>query len=100
MPHRIVFTAEARGQLDALFTYLAAAADEATAANTLSQILDHIDTLQVFPHRGTPRDDLRVGLRTMPWKRRATIAYMAQGHEVTVIGIFCGGLDVESLLED
>ncbi len=99
MSYRIVFTPEARDQLDQLHSYISAAADVETASRFADGIIDHITGLDEFPQRGTPRDDLRPGLRTLAWRRRVTIAFMVEKADVVVIGIFYGGRDFESLLE-
>lgn len=98
--YRIVFTPEARDQLDDLHAYLSAAADSETASRFADGIIDHIAGLSEFPKRGTPRDDLRSGLRTLAWRRRVTIAFMVEETDVVVIGIFYGGRDFESLLNE
>jgi toxin ParE1/3/4 len=63
-------------------------------------IVEKCARLDLFPNRGTPRFDLRPRLRTMPFRRRTTIAYLvddeAQG--VVIIGIFYGGQEFESML--
>jgi plasmid stabilization system protein ParE len=64
---RIVVTLEARDQLDALHTYISAAADTQIASRFVDGIIDHIATLRDFPKRWTPRDDRRRGLRTLAW---------------------------------
>lgn len=97
--YRIVFTSEARDQLDYLHGYLSAEADSETASRFVDGIIDYIAGLTAFPKRGTPRDDLRPGLRTMAWRRRVTIAFMVEETAVVVIGIFYGGRDFESLLD-
>ncbi|MBB4639842.1 type II toxin-antitoxin system RelE/ParE family toxin [Rhizorhapis suberifaciens] len=99
MSYRIVFTPEARDQLDRLHAYISAAADVETASRFTDGIIDHIDGLSEFPKRGTPRDDLRSGLRTIAWRRRVTIAFVVEETDVVVVGIFYGGRDFESLLE-
>lgn len=99
MAYRIVFTSEARDQLDRLHGYIAAAADSETASKFADGIIDHIAGLSEFPERGTPRGDLRPGLRTLAWRRRVTIAFVVEKTQVVVIGIFYGGRDFESLLE-
>jgi plasmid stabilization system protein ParE len=65
MTHRIIFTPEARDQLDHLHAYISSVADTETATRFANGILDHIDTLSEFPKRGSPRTDLRPGLRTL-----------------------------------
>jgi putative addiction module CopG family antidote len=96
--HRIVVAPEARDQLDDLHTYISIAADSDTATGFIDGILDYISTLREFPNRGTPRDDIKPGLRTIAWRRRVTIAYIAEAHDVVVIGVFYGGRDFEALL--
>lgn len=98
MPYRIVFTSEARDQLERLHGYISAVADSETASNFTDGIIDHIAGLSDFPKRGTPRDDLRPGLRTLAWRRRVTIAFVVEEAEVVVIGVFYGGRDFETLL--
>jgi toxin ParE1/3/4 len=100
MACRIVFTPEARDELNRLYAYIAMAADTDIASRFVDSIIDHIATLKEFPKRGTPRDDLRPGLRTLAWRRRVTIAFMVEERDVVVIGIFYGGRDFESLLKE
>jgi plasmid stabilization system protein ParE len=99
MACRIVFTPEARDQLDHLHAYISAAANVEIASGFTDGIIDHIAGLSEFPKRGTPRDDLRPGLRTLAWRRRVTIAFVVEETDVVVIGIFYGGRDFESLLD-
>jgi len=50
--------------------------------------------------RGTMRDDVRPGLRITNYKKRAVIAFAAQAEMVCIIGIFYGGQDYETVLQD
>ena len=43
--------------------------------------------------RGTSRDDVRQGLRSIPFRRRATIFYAIDGTVVTIVGIAYAGRD-------
>ena len=54
--------------------------------------------LETFPKRGTRRDDIRPGLRTMGFERRATIAFQVTSKEVVIVRIFYGGQDYERAL--
>ena len=54
--------------------------------------------LETSPARGTRRDDIRLGLRTIGFERRATIAFRIVGREVVIVRIFYGGRDFERLL--
>lgn len=100
MSYRIVFTPEARDQIDGLHRFIAAAANAVIASRFTDGILDYIATLAQFPGRGTPRDDLRPGLRTVAWKRRVTIAFVVERRDIVVIGVFYGGRDFETLLAE
>ncbi len=48
---------------------------------------------EVFPHRGTARNDLYEGLRTTSYRKHVVIAFFVddQTHTVVVAGIFYGG---------
>ena len=56
--------------------------------------------LAEFPRRGSPRDDVREGMRTIPFRRRATITYSVVGEDVIVDGVFYGGQDFSALLDE
>jgi len=98
--YAIVLTPEARDHLDAIYDYIAAAASPDVAQRFTDGILDHIDKLTDYPRRGTMRDDLRPGLRTIAWRRRVTIAFAVHETSVVVVGIFYGGRDFETLLNE
>lgn len=100
MTYRIVVTPEARDQLDAIYDYIAGAASPDIAFRFTEGIVDHLATLSEDPRIGTPRDDLRSGLRTLPHQRRVTIAFVVENEAVVVIGFYYGGQDFETLLRD
>jgi toxin ParE1/3/4 len=56
--------------------------------------------LEPFPQRGTRRDDISRGLRTMGFERRATIVFQVKRAEVVIVRIFYGGRDYERALRD
>jgi toxin ParE1/3/4 len=56
--------------------------------------------LGTFPERGTRRDDLAPGLRTIGFERRATIAFRVGRTDVVIVRIFYGGQDFERDLKD
>ena len=101
MTHHIVFRPEARDQIDQLYRYVAVAAQDAdTALRFTNRLPDHIATLAEFPQRGTPREDIRPGLRKVPWKRRATIDYVVEERDVVIVGVFYAGRDIKVLLKE
>ena len=53
-----------------------------------------------FPERGTRRDDLAPGIRTIGFERRATIAFAVSADTVRIVRVFYGGRDFEAELRD
>lgn len=100
MDYRITFAPEAEDQLAALYGHIANAATPTTAERYVSAIIDYCETLQTSPLRGTPRDDIRPGLRVTNYKGRAVIAFTVENDLVSIIGVFYGGRDYESALRD
>lgn len=74
--------------------------DRALADRTIDAIRDFIKSLSKVPHRGTKRDDLRPGLRIVPFGRRTAVAIEIDDKNavVTVLRVFYGGQDYESVL--
>lgn len=99
MRYRVVFAPEAQEQLAALYRYIAAAASPEIAERYTSAIVNYCESLQTFPHRGTRRDDIRPALRITNYKKRAVIAFDVDADTVSIIGVFYGGRDYETLLQ-
>jgi toxin ParE1/3/4 len=94
-------------KLDVFSDYMAIAAhierwtgDRALADRTVDSIREFIKGLAMVPHRGTKRDDLRPGLRIVPFKKRTAIAIEIDDKAtvVTVLRVFYGGQDYETVL--
>jgi toxin ParE1/3/4 len=96
--YRIVFSPEADAQLVGIYRYIACEASPAIAERFTGAIVDHCEGFDTFPHRGTQRDDLRPGLRTVGFRHRVTIAFTVEYDAVTIIGVFYGGQDYEAVL--
>ena len=97
--HTVIFTPEAQEQLVKLYRYIAAAASPEIAQRYTSAIVTYCHGLQTFPHRGTRRDDIRPGLRITNYKKRAVIAFDVDAELVSIIGVFYGGQDYETVLQ-
>ncbi len=95
----VVFTPAAEEQLVELYRYIEENVSAEIALRYTSAVVEHCESLATLPHRGTPRDDIRPGLRTTPYKRRTVIAYTVDAGQVSVIGVFHGGRDYESELQ-
>lgn len=97
--YHVVFTPEAQEQLAALYRYIAAAASPEIAERYAGAIVTYCEGLQTFPHRGSRRDDIRPGLRITNYKKRAVIAFDVDAEMVSIIGVFYGGQDYETVLQ-
>ena len=99
MRYSVMFTPEALEQLEALYRYVSAAASPEIAQRYTSAIVMYREGLHTFPHRGTRREDVRPGLRVTNYKKRAVIAFDVDAELVSIIGVFYGGQDFETVLQ-
>ena len=100
MNYLVALTPEARDQLNQIEEFIAHEASPAIAARYVEAIFGRCESLAQFPLRGTPRHDLRPGIRTIPFRRRVTIAYAVEEARVVVVGIFYAGRDIAPLGPD
>jgi len=100
MTFRVVFSPEAEDQLADLYHYIAKAASPGIAERYVNAIISYCETLEAFPLRGAQRDDIRPGLRITNYKGRTVIAFAVDARQVSVIGVFYGGQDYETALQD
>lgn len=96
--YRVVFRPEALEQLEELYDFIANAGSPGNAAGFTEAIVSLCESLANFPFRGTARDDLRPGLRTIGYGNRVIIAFAVLNEDVAIVGIFYGGRDHASLL--
>ena len=66
----------------------------------INAIITYCETLYTFPLRGATRDDIRPGLRVTNYKGRTVIAFDVDAQQVSIIGVFYGGQDYETALQD
>jgi toxin ParE1/3/4 len=100
MTYKVVFSPEAEEQLVALFNYVAEAASPDIAARYTGSIVNYCEGLRMFPARGTMRDDVRPGLRVTNYKKRAVIAFYVEDECVSIVGVFYGGQNYETILQN
>ncbi len=96
MDYEVRFRASAEDDLSALYDYIARAASPRIAGNYLDRIEKTCLSLATFPTRGTARDDLAPGLRTIGFERRVTIAFRIVGSIVEIVTIAYGGRDFDN----
>jgi toxin ParE1/3/4 len=96
--YRITFRPRAEADLFGLYHHIAEEAGHEAAGAYVDRIEATCMALQIFPERGTKRDDIRQGLRTMGFERRATIVFQVRKSEVVIIRVLYGGQDYERAL--
>jgi toxin ParE1/3/4 len=99
MTGQIHFTHEAEQHLHSLDEWIVEHSNSDVARRVVEAILDHIDSIVVFPHAGRARGDIRPGLRTTTFRKRTLIAYEVDESSdeiaVNILGIFAGGQNWE-----
>lgn len=94
---QVLFTPTAERHIDALHHLITTRSGyESRADGYIARIVEFCMGLETFPLRGTARDDLLKGLRTIGFEKRVTIAFMVTDDAVLIEGIYYGGQDFES----
>ncbi len=98
--YTVVFAPEADGQLAELYRYIAGKGAPLNALRYTEAIVAYCEGLATVPHRGTRRDDIRLGLRVTNYEGRAVIAFGVDdaAMRVTIVGVYYGGQDYENIL--
>jgi len=81
-----------------LYRYIEAEASPVIAERFTSAIVEHCNGFRELPHRTVRRDDIRPGLHITNYKGRVVIAFGVDANVVSIIEIFYGGRDYETLL--
>jgi toxin ParE1/3/4 len=90
---KVVLRPSAAADLKSIFLYLAGQAGLETAIAHDERLREACWKLGDFPERGTPREALGTGIRSIPVQRRTTIYYFGDGHTVSIVRILGAGLD-------
>lgn len=94
----VVFRPRAEADLFELYRYIAAESGPSVAGGDIDRIEAACLQLEVFPERGSRRDDIRPGLRLLGFERRVTIVFQVTEAEVVIARILYGGRDHEQAL--
>ena len=94
---RVVYRPEALASLERIYCYVAEKSqDYGVAEGFVQRLMARCRSIGNAPYGGRPRDDLEPGLRTIPFERRAVIAYVVSD-VVEITDVFYGGRDYEAL---
>jgi toxin ParE1/3/4 len=96
--HTVIFSPEAIVHLQGVFDYIAERDSELAAERFVRKIRDHCKGFDVFPMRGTARDDIRSGMRMVGYNRQVSIAFRIDSEIVTILAIFYGGQNYDEIL--
>jgi toxin ParE1/3/4 len=91
----VVFAETARADLDDIFAWIADRAGLGVALAYTHRIERFCLAMTPFPQRGTSRDDIRPGLRTLGFERRATIAFTVKGDDIIILRILYAGRSLD-----
>ena len=102
MAFTVVFSRRAEDDLFAIYDYIAERAGAATAFRFIEAIEAYCRGFEHMPERGTKRDDLRQQLRTVGFRRRATILFEVNlvAQRVVIHGVYYAGRSYEGMEED
>ena len=95
MALRVFFRPQAEADLFEIYECIASRADAAVAIGYIERIEAACMALATFPKRGTRRDDILPGLRTIGFERRVTIAFRVLRTRVEIVAIAYGGRNLE-----
>ncbi len=95
---KVSFRPLAEADLFGLYRYIAAEAGHDVAGTYIERIERACRSLEISPRRGTRRNEIRPGIRTLGFERRATIVFQVRKAEVVIVRIFYGGQDYEPAL--
>ena len=99
MALKVIFRPEAEADLVGLYEYIAQEAGYKVAGGYIDRIEETCMALATFPKRGTRRDDILPGLRTVGFERRITIAFRVLKAEVEIVTIAYAGRNFEDDLQ-
>lgn len=102
MTYRVVFSASAEADLFAIYDYIAERAGAEIALRFVESIEAYCLDFAQFPERGMRRNDLRPGLRTVGFRRRATILFEVErsARRVVIHGIYYAGRSLPNFEQD
>lgn len=102
MTYTVIFSTQAEADLFAIYDYIAERAGAEIALRFAESIEEYCLGFARTPERGIKRDDLRPGLRTVGFRRRATILFQVDraAQRVVIHGIYYAGRSFEGLDEE
>jgi toxin ParE1/3/4 len=91
------FSPEAQNDLLRLYDWIAVAAGAYVAIGYMDRLEAYCLGFEFASERGHRRDDIATGMRIIGFEKRVTIAFIVGNDEVTILRVFYGGQDWESV---
>jgi plasmid stabilization system protein ParE len=98
--YRVRLSDQATADLGRIFEDILPAACEHIARDFVGRLYEACLKLDTFPERGTRRDEVRLGLRIIGYRRQASIAFVVGETDVYILRVFRRGEDVEARLAE
>ena len=97
----VALDVDALDDLAAIRAHITQASGSIIADRFVRRVFDYVDGFRAAPFRGTLREDIRPGLRTVAWRRTLTIAFVVDeaSDAVIVLAALYRGRDVEAVLK-
>lgn len=99
MTHRVIWGEAAIADLRGIFHWTVDHADPEVALRFTQRIEAEAEKLAGFPNRGRPRDEIRPGLRSIPYARSITIFYSVDAREVQIVRVIHARRDLNAAFE-
>lgn len=94
--YTIRLSPEARTDLVDIHGYIAERSGSfVTADRYIERIGGFLSSFDIFPERGTIRDDIRPRLRIVGFERSASVAFIVDNDDVIILRILVGGREFE-----
>jgi plasmid stabilization system protein ParE len=100
--YQVTLSVAARAELADLHAYVAERAGLGTADRLVDRLERACWSLETAPHRGTLLEELGSGIRSMGYKKRATIVFRVDDNmrQVVVVAVLYGGRDIAKAMEE
>jgi plasmid stabilization system protein ParE len=98
----VIISDAAAADLRAIYDHIAQRSGPEIAFRFVDDIESYCLGFDLAPERGTKREDLRAGLRTVGFRRRATILFEVnnRARQVIVHGVYYAGRSYEGTSEE
>lgn len=93
---KVVYSDQAQTDLLEMELWLEARAGKVRARSYVDRLIDKCEKLEFASKRGTQRNDISPGLRTIGFERRVTIVFVVDETQAEIVRIFPYGRDWES----